>query len=155
MENWQTEESVDSLGVQLENKRSTLLTVTCILTWVGCLLPLMFFGMSFFASAFVKSFTGEAGFFGMWFFFQWFIFPVLCAVGAVFMFLLKRWGFWIYCLGQIPPVLYSIYLMIALTKNPGSGVFFGILFKCFSIAFVVVYAMEMSKLGKKQVSTDF
>lgn len=155
MENWKTEESVDSLSVQLENKRSTLLLVACILTWVGCILPLLFLGMSFLVSAFAKAFAGTGGFFGIWFFFRWLIFPILCAVGALFMFLLKRWGFWIYCLGQIPPVLYSVYQMIVLTKNPGSGVFFGLLLNCFSIAFVIIYALEMNKLAKKRVSTDF
>lgn len=155
MENWRTEESVDSLGVQLQNKRSTLLTVACILTWVGCVLPMLFLGLSFFVTAFTQAFAGADGFFGVWFVFRWLIFPILCIVGAVFMFLLKRWGFWIYCLGQIPPVLFSIYTMISITKNPGSGVFFGLLINCFSIAFVVIYALEMNKLAKKPVSTDF
>ncbi|MNK12913.1 hypothetical protein D3C87_309910 [compost metagenome] len=155
MENWQTEESVDSLGVQLQNKRSTLLIVACILTWVGCIFQLVYLGMSFFVSAVAKAFDGTDDQTDLWFLLRWLVPPILCALGAIFMFLLRRWGFWIYCLGEIPPVLYSIYLMIGLTKNPGSGVFFGLLLNVFSIAFVIIYALEMNKLGRKQVSTDF
>lgn len=155
MENWQTEESVDSLGVQPESKRSTLLTVACILTWVGCILQFLYLGMSYFLSALAAALIESDGFSGVWFIFQWLLPPILCTIGAIFMFMLKRWGFWIYCLGEIPPVLYSIYLMIRLTKNPGYGVFFGLLLNCFSIAFVIIYALEMNKLARKPVSTDF
>ena len=155
MENWQTEESVDSLGVQLQNKRSTLLIVACILTWVGCIFQLVYLGMSFFVSVVAKALDGSDYQSDLWFLLRWLLPPILCTIGAIFMFMLKRWGFWVYCLGEIPPVLFSIYTMIGLTKNPGSGVFFGLLLNGFSIAFVIIYAMEMSKLARKPVSTDF
>jgi hypothetical protein len=155
MENWQTEESVDSLGVQLKNKRSILLTVVCILTWIGCGFPLVMAGLSFFSSDLSKAFANTDRYSGVWYFLEWFIFPILCALGAVFMFQLKRWGFWIYCLGQIPPTLFSIYTVIGLTHSLGSGVFFGLLWNCLSIAFVIVYATEMNKLSRKPISTDF
>lgn len=155
MENWQTEESVDSLGVQLQNKRSVLLTVVCILTWVGCAFPFVFTGMAFLSSDLAKAFGDTDKYSGAWFFLEWLVFPVLCSLGAVFMFRLKRWGFWIYCLGQIPPVIFSVYMIIGLTKSLGPGVFFGLLWNCLSIAFIVIYAVEMNKLSRKPVSTDF
>ena len=155
MENWQTEESVDSLGIQVPNKRSVLLTVVCILTWVGCAFPFILTGMSFFSSDLRKVFVGVSNYSGAWFFLNWIVFPGLCSLGAVFLFNLKRWGFWIYCLGQIPPIIYSVYSVIALTKNLGSGMFFGLLWNCFSIAFIVVYAIEMKKLSVGRVSSDF
>lgn len=155
MENWKTEESVDSLGVQLKNRRSILLTVICILTWIGCGFPLIISMLSLFNSDLSKAFANVDRYSGIWFFLEWFIFPSLCALGAIFMFQLKRWGFWIYCLGQIPPVVFSIYMTIGLTKSLGSGVFFGLLWNCFSIAFVILYATEMNKLSRKPISTDF
>lgn len=155
MENWQTEESVDSLEVQLKNKRSILLTVACILTWIGCAFPLIITGISFFSTNLIKAFVGTNLYSGIWFFVNWLVFPLLCSFGAILMFRLKRWGFWIYCSGQIPPVVYSVYTVISLTKSIGSGVFFGLLWNCLSIAFVVIYAVEMNKLSRKPVSTDF
>lgn len=155
MESWRTEEAVDSLEVSLKNRRSLALIVVCILTWVGCGIPLVINAMAFFSANLTKAFMGTDTYFGIWFFLDWFIFPALCALGAVFMFRLKRWGFWIYCLGQIPPVVYSVYNIIGMTKSLGSGVFFGLLWNCLSIAFIVVYAVEMNKLSRKPISTDF
>jgi hypothetical protein len=155
MENWQTEESVDSLGVRLQNKRSVLLTVLCILTWIGCAFPLVLTGMSFLSSDLKKAFVDTDASSGAWFFLDWLVFPGLCTLGAILMFRLKRWVFWIYCLGQVPPLVYSVYMIIGLTKSLGSGVFFGLLWNCISIAFVVMYAAEMNKLSRKPVSTDF
>lgn len=155
MESWQSEESVDSLGVELKGKRSVLLTVVCILTWIGCGFSLVLAGLSLFNSDLTKAFTNVSRYSGTWYFLEWFGFPILCTLGAVFMFQLKRWGFWIYCLGQIPPVVFSIYTTIGLTKSLGPGIFFGFLMNCFSIAFVILYATEMNKLSRKPVSTDF
>ncbi len=155
MESWQTEEAVDSLEVQLKNRRSIALTVVCILTWVGCGLPFTFTLLSFLSVDLTKAFVDADKYSGIWFFLNSFIFPVLCALGAIFMFRLKRWGFWIYCIGQIPPVIFSIYSVMSITKSLGSGMFFGLLWNCLSIAFVVIYAVEMNKLSRKPISTDF
>lgn len=155
MESWRTEEAVDSLEVSLKNRRSIALTVVCILTWVGCGIPFTINTLAFFSTDLTKAFIGTDKYSGIWFFLDWFAFPALCALGAIFMFRLKRWGFWIYCLGQIPPVVYSVFHIIGLTKSLGSGMFFGLLWNCLSIAFIVVYAVEMNKLSRKPISTDF
>ncbi|WP_343633524.1 hypothetical protein [Fluviicola sp.] len=155
MESWRTEEAVDSLGVQLKNRRSIGLTVVCILTWVGCGIPFTLNLIAFSSTNLKQAFVNTGKYSGIWFFLDWFVFPALCALGAVFMFRLKRWGFWIYCVGQIPPIVFSIYSVIGMTKSLGSGVFFGLLWNCLSIAFVVFYAIEMNKLSRKTISTDF
>lgn len=155
MESWRTEEAVDSLEVSLKNRRSIALTVVCILTWVGCGIPFALNALAFFSTDLTKAFIGTNSYSGIWFFLDWFVFPAMCALGAIFMFRLKRWGFWIYCLGQIPPIVYSVFNIVGMTKSLGSGMFFGLLWNCLSIAFIVVYAVEMNKLSRKPVSTDF
>lgn len=156
MESWRTEEAVDSLEVRLKNRRSIALTVVCILTWVGCGIPFALNLIAFFSTKdLTHAFLNTGKYSGIWFFLDWFVFPVLCALGAVFMFRLKRWGFWIYCLGQIPPIVFSVYSVIGMTRSLGSGVFFGLLWNCLSIGFVVFYAIEMNKLSRKPISTDF
>jgi hypothetical protein len=155
MENWKTEESVDSLGVVVKNRRSLLLTVLCILTWVACAYYLVVIILAVSNPFFGKSIQNASRFGNTWFFLNSFVFPSFCAVGALFMFLLKRWGFWIYCLGQVPPILYSIYMLVGLSGMFGSYMFFGILLNCFPIAFLVMYAIEMKKLTGKSVSIDF
>lgn len=155
MENWQTEESVDSLEVQVKNKRSVLLLVLCILTWVGCAIPFALQTSAFFNTKLAKAFMDTDRYSGIWFFLDWLVFPALCTLGAVFMFQLKRWGFWIYCLGQIPPTVYAIYLVVRITESIGSGMFFGLLANLFPIAFIIMYAIEMNKLSRKPISTDF
>lgn len=155
MENWKTEESVDSLEVQLKNKRSLLLLVICILTWVGSLYSLVIVLLSLAASEIFKAFQDVTPESGMFFFGFEILSPFLCSLGAFFMFRLKRWGFWIYLLGELPPIIYSVYLTLALTKSFGGGMFFGLLANLFPIAFIVMYSIEMSKLNKKPVSIDF
>ncbi|AEA45391.1 hypothetical protein [Fluviicola taffensis] len=155
MENWKTEESVDSLGVVVRNKRSLLLTVLCILTWVACGTYLMILLFSLSNSNLQRAFSNTSTSANTWFFFNSFVFPFCCALGAIFMFLLKRWGFWIYCIGQIPPIIYSIYSIVGMSGVFGSYMFFGLLMNCFPIAFLIMYALEMKKLTQKQVSIDF
>lgn len=155
MENWKTEESVDSLEIQLPNKRSLLLLVICILTWVGSLYSFVMMLMTLTASNVFKVFQEGSFESTYWYYVLGTLGPILCSLGALFMFRLKRWGFWIYCLGEIPPVIFSIYTMLALTKSWGGGMFFGILANLFPLAFIVMYAIEMGKLTRKPISTDF
>lgn len=155
MENWKTEESVDSLEVQIKDRRSVLLLVICILTWVGCLYTLAMVFLVLSASSMMKIHENISTGLGAWFFIWGILGPILCAFGAFFMFRLKRWGFWIYCLGEIPPIIYSIYSTLAITRSWGGGMFFGILTNLIPIAFIIMYAIEMSKLNKKPVSIDF
>ncbi|WP_300664924.1 hypothetical protein [Fluviicola sp.] len=155
MENWKTEESVDSLEVRLKDKRSILLLVICILTWVGSMYSLVMLLLSLAASNLFKAFQDVSPKSGLFFFGFGILSPVLCSLGAFLMFSLKRWGFWIYFLGEFPPIVFSVYTMLALTKSFGGGMFFGLLTNLIPIAFIVMYAIEMGKLNKKPVSIDF
>lgn len=155
MESWRTEEAVDSLEVQLKNRRTVLLTVVCILTWVGCGILFTITTYKLIGSTVAKGVFNPNDYTGVWFFLDWLILPALCTVGAIFMFRLQRWGFWLYCLGKVPAILFSIYTIMSLTKSLGSGLFWGLLWNAISIAFIVVYASEMNKLSRKPISTDF
>jgi hypothetical protein len=155
MESWRTEEAVDSLEVQLKNRRTVLLTVVCILTWAACGIPFTMTTYGLIGSTLAKGVFNPNDYTGFWFFLDWLILPALCTIGAIFMFRLKRWGFWIYCLGKVPEVLFSIYTIMGLTKSLGPGLFWGLLWNAISIAFIVVYASEMNKLSGKPISTDF
>lgn len=156
MESWRTEEAVDSLEVTLKNRRTILLTVICILTWVSCGFSFIFAALGFISrKAAIKNLVDFSEYTGVWFFMNWFILPALCLVGAILMFRLRRWGFWIYCLGKAPSILFSIYTMLAITKSLGPGLFWGLLWNSISIAFIVIYAVEMNKLSRKPISTDF
>ena len=117
MESWRTEEAVDSLEISLKNRRSIALTVVCILTWVGCGIPFAINVLAFFSTDLTKAFVGTSNYSGWWFFLDWFVFPVMCALGAIFMFRLKRWGFWIYCAGKIQSILFSIYTKVGIKKE--------------------------------------
>ena len=155
MESWRTEEAVDSLEVQLKNRRTVLLTVVCILTWVSCGIIFTVTTYGLMAAVVYNPIADSSDYAGAWFFLSWLILPALCSAGAIFMFRLKRWGFWIYCLGKVPAILFSIYTIMGITKSLGSGLFWGLLWNAISIAFIVVYASEMNKLSRKPISTDF
>ncbi len=155
MESWRTEEALDSLEVQLKNRRTLLLTVVCILTWVSCGIIFTVTTYGLMATAVYNPTADSSEYTGALFFLDWLILPALCTAGAIFMFRLKRWGLWIYCLGKVPAILFSIYTIMGLVKSLGSGLFWGLLWNAISIAFIVVYASEMNKLSRKPVSTDF
>ncbi len=150
--------------------RPTFITVLCILTWVGCLIGLFGaianIGIGSVASqipantvkmessgnaavdqslekvaAVAENAVKHAALIGWVSLFC----LVLCALGAVWMWQLKKNGFYVYTLGELAPVIMSFILLGGMG---GSGLMasLGILMAIIPIAFVIMYGLNLKHM---------
>ena len=146
-----------------ESKRPTFLLVLCILTWVGCgfglisgLVQLWSYSMvnsamnSFQANGLGSS-NGGVGFI-FWTAVATMLGSVICALGAVFMFKQKKFGFFIYIFGQSLPLLAGFYSALVVTNGVGIGAGFSIIITAvsmiFPVAFIIMYGVNLKYMNK-------
>lgn len=134
---------VDELEVTLQLRRTAFLSVLCILTWIWCAIILIYTIIAF-STAFVEN----AAFFdhiGTNLF--WFLITagsaLFCTLGAMMMWFLNRWGFVLYTVGQLAPILFSFYRAIIIEEIHGVSLIFTILFNVIPIGFIVLYAINV------------
>ncbi|MDH4473637.1 MAG: hypothetical protein QE487_13590 [Fluviicola sp.] len=147
---------IDELEVNVAPKRSNFLMVLCILTWVGSGLAILVYGYLYLIMG--QMFRALQAFGGdrpkelnwvMWNYLISAIAPVFCIVGAVLMWKLKRLGFYIYLLGQLPPILFSFYTWLVIAgKYNSESLFFAVLLNIIPIGFIVMYAINIRQMKK-------
>lgn len=143
----ENDSSVDQLEVVLPFKRSILLTVCCILTWVFSSLYFINFIISLVASSSIFGMFGvRMSLSGIFPALENTLFLFLCAFGAFLMWKGKRYGYFVYIAGQVPPIIYSLYIIFAQTNSVGSSLFFGVLWNCFPIAFLILYGTQLQEI---------
>jgi hypothetical protein len=140
-----------------QNQRPVFILVLCILTWAACGLGLISGLIQLWSYSAFNSFTNNIGnkAFGdnynaltFWSAIATFVSSVMCALGAFFMFKLKKIGFFIYLFGQILMMSYTVYSSLAI-KVPGMGGFFtsiGLIALIFPIAFIIMYGVNYKYL---------
>lgn len=149
--------------VQTESKRPVFLTVLCILTFVGAgfgiiaaLIGMLAFGTLEDSTAELNDLGGPVDFGNAY---RWMKISyllslagsVLCLVGALFMWRLKKFGFFIYVPGQVLPLIGSF-----LTVNSmfGGGILAGfgmitIVFSAlFPLAFIIMYGLNLKYMTR-------
>lgn len=94
-------------------------------------------------------------YFWTWQFINGLIIPLLCAFGAVLMFLRKKMGFWIYTVAQLVSVGFSAYTVLGVTRTLGPGLFFGIFLNLIPLAFIVAYATQVFARKQQNVDLNF
>ncbi len=140
-----------------ENQRPVFILVLCILTWAACGLGLVSGLFQLWSYSALTKMTAQIGAqtFGdnyyaltFWSAIATLVSSVLCALGAFFMFKLKKIGFFIYLFGQILMMSYTVYSSLAI-KVPGLGGFFtsmGLIALIFPIAFIIMYGVNYKHL---------
>jgi hypothetical protein len=125
-------------------QRPTFLTVLCILTWIGCGLGLIGNLMSMAGASLFGSLGGKF----MTYYGIQTICVILCLIGSIQMWKMKKTGFYIYTAGELLPLALSYILFADLIKATatlgGKGVASamaagGIIGALIPIAFVVMY----------------
>lgn len=153
------EEQIDSLEVKFAPKRSVLLLVLCILTWLYCLYLLFIFVLSFFWGGGFRTQlllkNSISNYFWVWHFINGLIVPLFCAFGALLMFLRKKIGFWIYTVAQLVSVSFSVYTVLGVTRTLGPGLFFGIFLNLIPLAFIVAYATQVFARKQQNIDLNF
>lgn len=150
------EEQMDSFEVKFTPRRNVLLLVLCILTWVFCTYLLVFFFGSLIYQSKNTVWTMAMGRGNnLRFYLEYLVVPILCSAGALFMLLGKKIGFWIYTIGQLITIGFSVYSIIGVMDRLGPTLFWVVLANLVPIAFIVVYATQVFKRKTKQIDVNF
>ena len=150
-------DETNELSNRRENQRPVFILVLCILTWTACGIGLLSGLFQLWSYSALTSLTNKIGTqtlgenyqaLTFWSATATLVSSVLCALGAFFMFKLKKIGFFIYLIGQISMMTYSVYSSLAI-KIPGFGGFMtsmGLIALIFPIAFIVMYGINFKHL---------
>lgn len=125
-------------GDSLEKGRPAFLTGLCITSWVGCGLILLttLYSLYMVGSASFSSFDGAIRLL------QTFGFTALCAFGAFGMWQLKKWGFYLYLVGELGPVGFTIWEYYKLTQDTAfAGI--GINSLIFSLSGIITFGIPL------------
>lgn len=141
---------VDELELNVSSqKRTTFLTVLCILTWVGSGLSLLYYGIMYFSMALiVQNVTGENKY-SNWMglnLIAGLIAPVLTILGAVFMWRLRKWGFIMYVTGEMGMVVMSFLQYILLYRIMNEGLLWPAFTSLIPIGFTIMYALNLKHM---------
>lgn len=145
---------VDELEVNIVQGRSSFLTVLCILTWVGSGLSIIYHAYMYVLTAQAANIIGRFGANDSmsWFLLSYLIgifAPFFTIIGALLMWKLKRIGFFVYAVGQLVPLAYSIYFALGVTKAMGAGFFFvAIVPNIIQIGFLIMYGTRLFEMKK-------
>lgn len=141
-------DTLDELEVSYSYRDTTFLKVLCILTWIYSAIVVFIFIRYFGNAANARTFMGGMGnSAGTYFMFNFFLFPIICSVGAFFMFRRNKWGFIIYVFGQVPPILYKGYLFFSEGNSP-EAVIPMLILNAFPIGFLIMYASQLKAMNK-------
>lgn len=132
----------EQIGIQ-EKKRPVFLTIICIISFVGV-------GYSVIKAflAIIRMFTsyrGSSMIFSKFGFIQFsnIIFALLCLVGVLLMWKLKKSGFFIYLIGEVIPLILPLILIPQSIKY---GLIYSIGGFLISAAFIVMYSLNLKHL---------
>jgi len=109
-----------------EGQRPVFITVLCIITWVGSFFGIISGFMQLYTYSMINSLNkglfqsnavSQGSGYLFWIAIATFVGSLLCAVGAIFMFRLKKIGFFIYLIGQLIPLAGSVYSMLVINSN--------------------------------------
>jgi hypothetical protein len=153
---------LDEMETSPVNKRPVFLTVICILTWVGSAGALCLYGYQFMLyNKMAKEMSKLSGEFGgdqfsnlyntlLWSSLIGIIATVLCIAGSIVMFTRRKWGFYIYTVGEVVPLIAAAY--ITLSIGGGSRNLMSMSFMALSwivpIGFIVMYALNMKHMRR-------
>ena len=136
-------DALDELEAGTGRRSPQMLKALCILTWTYTFLSLLLFTVFLGNKKNVVellSFEKEGN---NTFLLFYLIFPLVCSVGAFFMFRLNRWGFLIYLAGQIPPIAYAFYQAFFVLHIEGPAMVFVILPQVVPLGFVILYFTQL------------
>lgn len=146
-----------STETQFRGKRPAFLTVLCILTFVGAGLALFYCLIAWIGisaaenlmDSFGNSDIPDEAMNG----FRWFKIMLLAGLigsllnifGAIVMMLMRKWGFYIYVIGQALPLVIMIYLILSNSQDQFSlaGL---IILSIFPVGFIVMYGLNYKYL---------
>lgn len=132
-EETKTEVTATTSEVAVEAKRPTFLTVLCILSYIGCAIQLL----------------GSLGRLKTTLGIVTLLAAIICFVGVLMMWKLKKTGFYIYVVGEVVPIISGIIIVGASGLFSFAGGFMAMIMALsyiFPIAFLIMYGLNLKHL---------
>ncbi len=136
-------DALDELEAGTGRRSPQMLKALCILTWTYTFLALLLFSVFLGNKKNLASFVSMENEANTTFLLFYLVFPLICSVGAFFMFRLNRWGYLIYLCGQIPPIAYAFYQAFFVQHIEGPSMIFVILPQVIPLGFVILYFTQL------------
>jgi hypothetical protein len=147
---------VDRPEPENQRKRPVLLRVLCMLTWTGSAGLIWFFGWLFLSIA--TSVHGKADKLMLWLLLIYLVCSVLSAAGGIVMWKLRKWGFYVYTIAQLVPVLLTVYSRFLgyfnLERGAPLAVATFLTWMIVPLVFVVLYATQLKHFRKKTAANQ-
>jgi hypothetical protein len=149
------EDLIDELETQPIRKRPVFLTVICILTWIGCGLSLIaaVYGLYRYMNLLNTVRFGAVSVWGVnlknmytwqiWSSFASVVGCLLCTLGSFAMWKLRRWGFYVYIVGQVLPFSMGMFVGLQSARMDVSMISIALVSAVFPIGFIVMYALNL------------
>lgn len=146
---------VDELEAGPGNRTSPMLKVLCILTWVYSFFSCFLFILFFFSSKNLETIFSDVHWSSsFWVFIRFFGAPLVCSVGAILMWNKNKWGYILYMIAELTPVLHAFYITIFVLQVKGPGVFFTVILNIIPIVFAVLYSLQLPYLKPLKLKKD-
>jgi hypothetical protein len=143
---------LDEQETQPANKRPVFLTALCVLTWMGSAVLFILHAYEYVSySAIIRDLKAsdgmdmEGGIINMFSWMMWgsllqCICALICVAGSIAMFKQKKWGFYVYLLGEIVQMFLIGYVAFMI---PYTG-----LIALISIGFMIMYASNLKHMRR-------
>lgn len=149
------ENLIDNDHLENRRRRTVFLTVLCILTWIGAAGVFVFNAYGFNENLKAQRLFGSSPRLTL---LLWVTLincsgSLISAAGSIYMWRLKKAGFYVYAVGQLAPLIFSAYVLAAANKNILSAPpAVSIVLLCWfviPIGFLIMYGLQLKHLGNR------
>jgi hypothetical protein len=152
------QELLDELEVRKLDKRPVFITVLCILTWVGSGILFFVHGFQYYMMKIVydsisqiNSISGTPDIsdsiaWTLWGYLISCVCCLICAGAAIVMWKQRKWGFYLYAVAEITPLVISFYAISLSGGNHFSSIAYVAATSIIPIGFVILYAVNLKQM---------
>lgn len=144
---------IDGFEAPGTSRRPAFLTVLCILTWIGCALVIGVFGYGYLSLApMLNEWAGDIPNELSWMLWNMIVSCIgalVCLLGSIVMWNFRRWGFYVYLVGQVVPIVMTTYVMMIVNSGMKAGaseLLMIAVWVLIPIGFIVMYALHLKYL---------
>lgn len=135
---------LDQFEVEKDHDRSLFLSGLCILTWVGSWFIVLYYGLHILKISDIEA--------SIYHFEEWqteyylmkvgVVAPIVSSLGAVFMWRMRRFGFFVYLAGQLGLSVFGLYVYLLVKPIEAPESYYFILGFAAQLGFIPLYAMN-------------
>jgi hypothetical protein len=145
---------IDGFETPERSGRPAFLTVLCILTWIGSVAIIGLYGYSYVTLSSLIRQNGETlpeVKWVMWNMIVACVGSMVCIIGSIAMWNLRRWGFYVYVIGQVVPLAMLVFLLLItarMLQPSGLEMLLNAAWILIPIGFTIMYAVNLKYIRR-------